>query len=115
MSSSNVQEYNKQKLLELQRFVLDRKTTDTRIELYEHMVATTIFEHSGVQKGITYDDMKEKIGEGFGINKIPDLHLKDAINNLAKKGDLLETNSKLTLSQVRHDEIKKNIKEICDL
>ena len=79
------------------------------------MVATTIFEHSGVQEGITYDDMKEKIGEGFGINKIPDLHLKDAINNLAKKGDLLETNSKLTLSQVRHDEIKKNIKEICDL
>ena len=115
MSSSNVQKYKKQKLLELQRFVLDRKTTDTRIELYEHMVATTIFEHGDVQGSITYDDLKKKIEEGFGINKIPDLHLKDAISNLAEKEDLSEITSKLTLSQVKYDEIKKNIKEICDL
>ena len=115
MSSSNVQKYKKQKLLELQRFVLDRKTTDTRIELYEHMVATTIFEHGDVHGSITYDDLKKKIEEGFGINKIPDLHLKDAISNLAEKEDLSEITSKLTLSQVKYDEIKKNIKEICDL
>ena len=79
------------------------------------MAATTIFEHSGVHVGITYDDLKKKIGEGFGINKIPDLHLKDAINNLVNKKDLSEINSKLTLSQIKYDEIKKNIKEISDL
>ena len=115
LSSSNVQEYNKQKLLELQRFVLDRKTTDTRTELYEHMVVTAIFEHGGVQGSITYDDLKKKIGEDFGINKIPDLHLKDAISDLVEKEMLSEVNTKLTLSQIKRNEIKKNIKEMCEL
>ena len=113
--SSPSQKYNKQKLLELQRFVLDRKTTNTRIELYEHMVATAIFKHSGISGTVTYDDLKKKIGDDFGIKKIPDIHLREAIANLSKENALSKINSKLTLSQVKRNEIKKNIREICEL
>lgn len=112
---SHTQEYNKQKMLELQRFVLSRQTTDTRNELYEHMVVTTIFQHGGMEKSITDNDLKKKIEKDFGIEKIPDLHLKDAIGHLIDKKALSRFNSKLVLAQIKHDEIKQNIQEIRDL
>ena len=115
LSASHTQEYSKQKMLELQRFVLDRQTTDTRIELYEHMVATTIFQHGGMQKSITYDQLKKKIEEDFGIEKIPDLHLRIAIDHLVEKKALSKIDSKLVLSQIKYDEIKRNIQEITSL
>jgi predicted nucleic acid-binding protein len=115
LSSIHTEDYNKQKLLELQRFVLDRKTTNTRIELYEHMITTTILQHEDNEGTITYNDLKKNIEEDFGIKNIPDLHLKEAINILVEKDDVSMINHKLNLSQVKRNEIKKNLKEMCDL
>ncbi|MCH7561659.1 MAG: histone H1/H5 family protein [Thaumarchaeota archaeon] len=112
---SNNEEINKQRLLELQQFVLNRKTDDIRTELYEHMVTSTIFEHGDNENTLSYDDLKNHLQTEYNITKIPDLHLKNAINNLTGSGILSTINQKLNISQVKRNEIKKNLKESLEL
>ncbi len=111
----NDEEINKQRLLELQQFVLSRKTTDIRTELYEHMVTNTIFEHGDNENTLSYDDLKNHLEIDYQITKIPDLHLKNAIDNLTESGILSMINQKFDISQVKRNEIKKNLKEMSDL
>lgn len=112
MTLSNNEEYNKQRLLELQQFVLNRKTSNTRTELYEYMITTTIFEHSESEGTLNYEDLKKFMGIDYGIKNIPDLHLQEAISNLTENNLLTIINEKLNLSQVKRNEIKKNLKEM---
>ena len=79
------------------------------------MIATTVFKHGGISGTITYSDLKKKIEDDFGIKKIPDLHLREAIASLDGEDVLSEINSKLTLSQVKRNEIKKTSKKCVNL
>ncbi len=59
--------------------------------------------------------MKNHLETDYNITKIPDLHLKNAIDNLTEAGVLSIINQKLDISQVKRNEIKKSLKETRDL
>jgi len=108
--SNDSQEYERRLYLETQQFVLDRKTTDVRLELYQHMITYSIFDHAQSDGTLDHKNLLEFIGKDYHIKKIPELHIQEAIETLMEKKEIEIVNQRLSLSQIKRNEIKKSLK-----
>lgn len=111
----NFQTNERQRLHELQQFVLNRKTADIRFELYEHMICYTINEYALSDGTLSYQDLIKKIESHYNIKKIPTLHLDSAIEKLMESGNIDKINQRLSLTQKKRSEIKKQNKKTVEL
>jgi len=102
-------------LHELQQFVLNRETADIRFELYEHMICYAINEYAMSDGTLSYQDLIKKIESHYNIKKIPTLHLDSAIEKLMENGNIDKINQRLSLTQKKRNEIKKQNKKTDEL
>jgi hypothetical protein len=73
-------------LLELSQFVLNRKTTDIRLELYEHLVSFTLSRHQGTS-GLTSAEVVSSVEHDYTLAHVPMLIVGKALDGLKRKAE----------------------------
>ena len=81
--STGSEEATRRELMELSQFVLNRKTTDTRKELYEHLVAFTLSRHEGTD-GLTLEEIVASLESDYAIKRIPSHIVNETLDSLRK-------------------------------
>ncbi len=100
---------SRRKLLELQQFVLSRRSEDIRSDLYEHMVMYVLYNHSSQDEYFGEEKISKLIEKEYHIKEIPHLHLNLAIQSLTSNGHVLTKDQKHALSLLKRNELKTNL------
>lgn len=115
MKDKSNKNHTKRLLHELQQFVLNRKTTDVRNELYEHMITHAIFDHAKSDGTLSYDEISSQIRTDYELGNIPPIHFNKALEGLVSSECLSLVNGRFALSQSVKNKVKKDQKNADDL
>ena len=100
----------RRKLREYQQFVLHRKSTDIRNELYEYIVMHVLYDH-GKDCKLAYDAIDYHIKSDHDLS-IPKIHLDCAIERLIENKSISKNEQFLTLEKSKIKEIEENDSEV---
>ena len=78
-------------LVELQQFILNRETEETREELYQHLVARALCINYK-DEPMTKADVVDKIKTDFGLSEVPDYHVENALARLLAETKVAKKN-----------------------
>lgn len=100
----------RRKLHQLQQFVLNRKSTDIRKELYDHMIAYGLYNNTKVEEFLEYNKLMDKLKDEFHFSETPPkLHIDEAIQRLIGSDDVVVKEQLLKLTRKKRDQIDSEL------
>lgn len=100
----------RRKLHELQQFVLNRKSTEIRKELYEHMVTYGLYYSTKDGEFLEYNKLMDKIKDEFHFSETPPkLHIDEAIQRLNEYDEVVVEEQSLKLTGKKRIQIDSEL------
>lgn len=109
MSTSSNEQLQRQNLLELQQFVLNRETDDIRCNAYEYMISSVLFNHTKQDDRLDYKQIISHMEHDYYFKDVPKLYAIEALKVLEGNHSITKNEEFYTLSSTKRSELKTNL------
>lgn len=100
----------RRKLHELQQFVLNRKSTEIRKELYDHMVTYGLYYNTKDGEFLEYNKLMDKVKDEFHFSETPPkLHIDESIQRLIGYDEVVVEEQLLKLTRKKRIQIDSEL------